>query len=83
MKVDLKDVRLGVSQLTNTIYAFVPDKTGAAKDKIDVTEQAIMAVYMLAKSGQRLEIEDKEIGKTVFLRVEHGEEIAPIGVNPS
>lgn len=83
MKIDLKNVRLGVSPITNTIYVFAPDKTGAAKDKIDVTDQAILAVYLLAKQGHNIEVEDKELGKTVHLRIEQGDEIAPIGVNPN
>jgi hypothetical protein len=38
MKVELNDIRLGFSDLTGTIYAYIPYKDGYAKYQKDVTK---------------------------------------------
>lgn len=38
MKVELDKIRLGVSELTKTVYAYTPKTRGSAQKQVDVTK---------------------------------------------
>ena len=38
MKVELDNIRLGFSDLTGKVYAYIPYKDGHAKHQVDVTK---------------------------------------------
>ena len=45
----LKKIKLGYSELTNTVYLFIPDKNGNPKVKVDITEQYLGMIDAVAK----------------------------------
>lgn len=62
MKVNLEDIHLGVSGMTKTVYAFIPDKEGNAKHKQDVTE-GFKAVCAALGYEKRIKVIDEDLSR--------------------
>jgi hypothetical protein len=59
MKADVDKMKLGFSTLTKQVYIFIPDKSGDAKDKKDVTHAFHTIAKRLGYVKPRKEIDDE------------------------
>lgn len=62
----IADVVLGLSDMTNTIYAYVPDKKGLAKTKKDVSASAFFCVMKALRNGGEFMLDNPEDSSTYF-----------------
>ena len=69
--MDTSKVKIGYSDTAKKIIIFVSDGTNKPTSHMDITNEALLAVYLLLKDmGGAVQIEDKDDSKYVQMTVE-------------